>query len=213
MTSVTVVDYGLGNLFNVIRAFQSLGINAQMSSERADVVKAERLVIPGVGAFGEGMRNLERLGLVDAIRDVAMSGRPILGICLGMQILMHESEEFGTWPGLRLVAGHVDRLEPGPGLRVKVPQVGWNSIDHPVRRERPSWDGTVLRGIDSGSHAYFVHSYAVRPSEATDIVATTTYGGDTFCSVIRHENVVGFQFHPEKSAQVGLSVLRNWLAD
>ena len=211
MAHVTIVDYGLGNLFNVGRAFEALRRRATASSDASDVRRAERIVIPGVGAFGEGMRNLERLGMVRAIQDVAASGRPVLGICLGMQLLMDESEEFGTWPGLGLARGRVARLDPGAGVRVKVPQIGWNSIEPPSDDGRPMGDHP-LGGYPPGSHAYFVHSYVVRPAGAEDEVATTTYGADRFCSVIRHANVAGFQFHPEKSAQVGLTLLRNWLA-
>jgi glutamine amidotransferase len=207
---IAIVDYGLGNLFNVEHALLAVGADPVITSTPADLESADGLVIPGVGAFGEGMRNLERVGLIDPIRSLAREGKPTLGICLGMQLLMDESEEFGRWPGLGLVSGNVVRLGSAIGERVKIPQIGWNSLDAPAETN-VEWEGTLLDGIAPGAYAYFVHSYAVRVGEPTDALAETSYGGARFCSVAARGNVMGCQFHPEKSADVGLRLLLNWL--
>jgi glutamine amidotransferase len=212
VTRVAIVDYGLGNLFNVERALCAVGAEPVITSDAADLQTADAIVIPGVGAFGEGMRNLERHNLVTPIRQLAGSGKPTLGICLGMQLLMDESEEFGRWPGLGLLPGRVVRLTPSALERVKVPQIGWNSIEPSAAAEEPGWEGTILNGIEQGSFAYFVHSYCVITKTSTDALAESIYGGTRFCSVAVRGNVMGCQFHPEKSGDVGLTLLQNWLS-
>jgi glutamine amidotransferase len=170
---------------------------------------ADGVLLPGVGAFGEGMRNLERDDLVGPLKDLALSGKALLGICLGMQLLMEESEEFGRWPGLGLLSGRVVQLKPRPGDGAKVPHIGWSSVHPADGGGAETWAGTLLDGVNPGAFAYFVHSYSVQ--SASDPLAETTYGGQRFCSVAVRGNVMGCQFHPERSAQVGLRVLQNWL--
>jgi glutamine amidotransferase len=210
MTSVAIVDYGLGNLFSVHRAFETLGAQALITSDPRELTAADAIVIPGVGAFGEGIQNLDERGLVAPIQQLAQEGKPTLGICLGMQLLMNESEEFGRWEGLGLIPGRVVTLQSSDSAVVKVPQIGWNSVEAPARGVN-GWDSTPLRSIDPGTFMYFVHSYCVQTSSASDTVAETEYGGVRFSSVAVKDNVVGCQFHPEKSGAAGLRFLSNFL--
>jgi glutamine amidotransferase len=214
MKHIAIVDYGLGNLFSVERALRAAGAEPTITSDPADLGGADGVVIPGVGAFGEGMQNLERLGMVSTIQELAHAGKPTLGICLGMQLLMDESEEFGRWPGLGLIPGRVVRFEPPPTARVKIPQIGWNSIEAPAdgNGNGNGWDGTLLHRIEPGAFVYFVHSYAVQTAERSHCLAETEYGGTRFASVTVRDNVMGCQFHPEKSADAGLTLLQNFLA-
>ncbi len=209
MTSVAIVDYGLGNLFSVQRAFRSLGAEAEITANPADLSGADSVVVPGVGAFGEGMRNLESRGLAPEIQALARAGKPTLGICLGMQLLMDESEELGPWKGLGLVPGRVAQIRITAGSGTKVPQIGWNDVEPPAGRT--AWSNPLMDGIEPGSYMYFVHSYAVIPADQADLVAETQYADTRFCSVFARANVVGCQFHPEKSADVGLRLIGNFL--
>jgi glutamine amidotransferase len=208
--SVVIVDYGLGNLFSLRRAVQYLGFEARISEESEVIEAAPRVLIPGVGAFGDGMEGLKRLGLVKTLKKFADSGRPLLGICLGMQLFLSESEEFGLHEGLGLIEGRVVRFRnpEGESPAYKVPHVGWNAL-----RPGPaaSWSGGLFEGVDPGDSAYFVHSYFVRPERAADILAVTSYAGEDFCSVLQRGNVSGTQFHPEKSGEMGLKLLKNFL--
>lgn len=209
--SVTVVDYGLGNLFSVARAIESQGARVQVTSDPEEVRSAERLVLPGVGAFGDGMAGLASRGLVEPIRDYARSGRPLFGICLGAQLLMDEGHEFGTHRGLGLVPGSVGPFDPQPAERPdKIPHVGWNAIRPPDARR--SWEGEVLAGLPSGTPVYFTHSYVIRPEREEYVVAVADYAGGPVCAVLRHGNVGGSQFHPEKSGPAGLGILRRFLS-
>jgi glutamine amidotransferase len=212
VTRIAIVDYGLGNLFSVERAFSASGATAWITSDPAALAEADGVVLPGVGAFGEGMQNLRRLGLDQEIRRLALEGKPTLGICLGMQLLMDESEERGLWPGLGLIPGRVVRFNAPQGERVKVPQIGWNTIESPGSESAQSWDNTLLNGIAPGAFVYFVHSYCVQTNDATDVLALTDYAGTRFCSVAARANVSGSQFHPEKSGDAGLRLISNFLA-
>ena len=202
--SVTVVDYGLGNLFSVARALESQGASVRLAADAESVRAADRLVLPGVGAFGDGMAGLASRGLVEPIRDFARTGRPLFGICLGTQLLMDEGHEFGTHRGLGLVPGSVGPFDEQAAPAEKIPHVGWNAI-------RPSnghgWSGTLLSDTAPGTPVYFTHSYVIRPSNGEDVVAVADYAGHPICAVLRHENVSGCQFHPEKSGPAGLAIL------
>jgi glutamine amidotransferase len=212
MMRISIVDYGLGNLFSVERAFSAAGATASITSDPQDLDGSDAMVLPGVGAFGEGIGNLERLGLAEEVRRLALAGKPTLGICLGMQLLMEESEELGNWHGLGLFPGRVIRFDVPRDQRTKVPQIGWNSI-HPVDRESGQpWRGTLLDGVAPGDYMYFVHSYCVMPDEPTDLLADTEYAGLRFGSVLARGNVMACQFHPEKSGTAGLQIIRNFLA-
>ena len=212
MSRIAIVDYGLGNLFSVERAFTAAGASASITSDPEALAAADGLVLPGVGAFGEGMQNLQRLGLAEEIRRLALEGKPTLGICLGMQLLMDESEELGQWRGLGLLPGRVIQFVAPAGERVKVPQIGWNTIEALGKDGDHRWDDTILDGIAPGSFVYFVHSYCVKIDEASDLLASTDYAGIRFCSVATRGNISGAQFHPEKSGDAGLRLIGNFLA-
>lgn len=200
---LAIVDYGMGNLRNVERAFHRLGVPAVVTSDRREVKRASGLVLPGVGAFGAAMENLRRTGLGTVIREVVESGKPFLGICLGLQLLFEESEEgaeSGARPrGLGLLRGRVVRFKEG----LKVPHIGWNQL-HILRAEAPE-----LQGIEEGSYFYFVHSYYVFPEDPGTVAATTEYGV-SFASALWRENLFAVQFHPEKSSRAGLVLLANF---
>jgi glutamine amidotransferase len=207
MKQVLIVDYGLGNLASVARAARHLGAAPVIGSDPALLRDAERAILPGVGAFGVAMANLDRLGLVEPLKQYAASGRPLLGICLGMQLFMEESSEGGTHAGLGLIPGRVDRLPEARSSSIKVPHIGWSDLEPDGR----DWSDTVLDGLQPGDALYFVHSYFVRPQAAVDVLASTTYGEARFCSVIARGAVVGCQAHPEKSGESGLRLLGNFL--
>jgi glutamine amidotransferase len=206
-----IVDYGMGNLFSVRQACRREGLDALITSEPRDLQGADLLILPGIGAFGEAMATLDELGLSDAVREHVRSGRTTLGVCLGMQLLMERSHEFGVRTGLGILRGEVVRFDSPEegGRRLKVPQVQWNS----VRRARPGgpdvWMGTPLAGLSDGEYFYFVHSYHVRPADDSVTVATARYGGIEFCAAVAHKNVFACQFHPERSGPAGLRVYRN----
>ncbi len=210
-TPIAIIDYRMGNLRSVQKAVEHVGGAAQIVSTPAEIEQAKKLILPGVGAFGDGMKFLNEMGLSDPIRAFVQGGRPMLGICLGMQLLFDGSEEDapanapeGLVPGLGILPGRVVRFanERG-GLRVKVPQMGWNSL---------KWDRTdpILDGLDQGSAVYFVHSYYAEPAQASDISARADYGGD-FCASVHRDKLFATQFHPEKSQRVGMKILANFV--
>ncbi len=201
---IVLIDYGLGNLRSVQKAFEHLGVQVTLTQDPGQVARADKLILPGVGAFSAGMVGLRQRGLVEPIKQAVRAGVPFIGICLGMQLLFDESEEVGQGfqpeKGLGLLPGQVVLMR-GKGLQV--PHMGWNQIQ-PVR------DSLLLRGVSPGAFAYFVHSYICQPADVQVILATTDYGSE-FASVVGAGNVWGIQFHPEKSQRTGLQVLRNFL--
>ena len=198
--AITMIDYGIGNLRSVQKALEYVGARVQIAAGAAQIEAAKKLVLPGVGAFGAGMDALHRRGLASPIKDAVAAGVPLLGICLGMQLLFDESEELGAHQGLGLIPGRVLRFQ-GPDLLV--PHMGWNQIEH---------DGShpLLQGVSPGAHAYFVHSYYCQPQSPRITIGATTYG-QPFAAIIALDNVYGLQFHPEKSQHVGLRLLQNYL--
>lgn len=202
---VTIIDYGAGNLHSAANAFLRLGAEVEMAETAESVDRAQCLVLPGVGAFGEGMAGLSRRGLVEPLRAYAAAGRPLLGICLGAQLLMEESEEFGRHEGLGIVPGQV-RIIPRDG--VKIPHVGWCQI-------RPAaegaWDETLLAETPVATWTYFVHSYQCVPADPHYLCAQAQYGAHAITAAVRRGATVGVQFHPEKSGAFGLSMLRTLL--
>lgn len=201
---IAIIDYGAGNLRSVEKAFAYLGQRAIVAADPKIVREADKVVLPGVGAFGKSMDSLERAGMVPVVKEVIESGRPLLGICLGLQMLFEESAEvFGNQTnqvkGLGVLSGKVLRFT---STELKVPQIGWNQI-------RISKDNPVLHGIENGSYVYFVHSYYVKPDDADLTACVTNYGID-YCSGIATNNIYAFQFHPEKSSGVGLKILKNF---
>jgi len=204
---IAVVDYGVGNLRSAAKAIEraaaELGspIEVRVTGELAAIDAADAVVLPGVGAFGACMQSLDRAGLTGPIRRAIAGGKPFLGICVGMQLLFEESEEFGPVAGLGVLPGKVVRFR-SPGL--KVPHIGWNSL----RLARPT---PVLDGIDEGTFVYFVHSYYPVPGDPSLVAATAEYGGEEFTAAVARDNLFATQFHPEKSQRVGLRLLRNFV--
>ena len=202
MTTVAVVDYGMGNRRSVEKALEHVGARVSITRDPATLDAADALVVPGVGAFPQGMRNLIELGLDERIRAIAAAGTPVLGICLGMQLLFDRSQEHELTEGLGLMAGEVSALQAG-GLRI--PHIGWND----VRFERPS---PLTAGLPrEGCAFYHVHSLAARPADPDDVIATTEYG-ERFATIVGHGNIFGVQFHPEKSSRDGLALLAKFVA-
>ena len=199
-SKTVIVDYGMGNLRSVENALVAAGGDPLVSADPDVVRKAERLILPGVGAFGDAMENLRRGGMDIAIRDATAAGTPLLGLCLGLQLLFTSSEEFGNHEGLNLIPGSVRRFDI-PGLRV--PHIGWNQLED----MRPS---PLLEGVPDGSYFYFVHSFYVDPVDPADAICRTDYGR-RFCSIAGRGKVFGAQFHPEKSQDIGKKLLRNFL--
>ena len=203
MLDVAIVDYGMGNLFSVKHACSAAGLDAEITARPGDLQRARAVILPGVGAFGAAMATLGSLGFPDALREVAASGRPLVGICLGLQLLMSESHEFGRHQGLGLIPGQVIKLS---SERDRVPHVGWSPVE---RTRRDAWEGTPLQGLDEGVHMYFVHSFHVQPTDPSVAVAQTRHGGAAFCSAVRHGSVFACQFHPERSGSDGLRMYQN----
>jgi glutamine amidotransferase len=196
-----IIDYGMGNLRSVEKAVAAVGGKPAIAKDPDAVRKAARLILPGVGAFGDAMQNLRQSGLDSAICEAVQSGKPLLGLCLGLQLLFTQSEEFGSHDGLNLIPGKVRRFNEA-GLRV--PHVGWNQIEGAL-------PNPLLEGIPEGSYFYFVHSFYVEPDRSDYILRWTTYGR-RFCSIACRDKVWGAQFHPEKSQETGKRLLRNFLS-
>ncbi len=172
---------------------------------------ADKLILPGVGAFGDGIANLRKLGLDKVLDAYVREGKELLGICLGMQLFMDSSEEFGYHEGLHLIQGKVVRFPESAQLSYTIPHIGWSALELPQKRSTMSWKGTVLESVSPGAFVYFVHSYVIVPKLAECVVAETSYGPRPFCSVVRYENIQGCQFHPEKSGKIGLGIYRTFV--
>lgn len=206
---IAIIDYRMGNLRSVQKAVQHVGGDAHLVNTPDDVANADKLILPGVGAFGDGMRFLDELGLSDPIRRFVEAGKPVLGICLGMQLLFDGSEEDapdgGLVKGLGILPGRIVRFnEDRGGQRLKVPQMGWNALHW----DRPD---PLMQGLDQGDAVYFVHSYYAQPDDDALTSTRADYGGD-FCASIHQGNLFATQFHPEKSQRVGMKILQNFVA-
>ena len=202
---IAIVDYGVGNLFSLAASLDSLGFPSVVTGEERALREADRIILPGVGAFGDAMRRLRETGLVPALDRLVGEGRPLLGICLGMQLLFEKSYEYGCWEGLGYLPGSVQPLADVLPKGLKVPHIGWNAL-HLVRPADP-----LLADCREGDCVYFVHSYYAKRCEAS-LVATAEYGGATVPALVRDGSVAGAQFHPEKSGTVGLAMLRAFAA-
>lgn len=200
--AIAIVDYGIGNLHSVSKAIERLGYDYTITGEREEILAAEGVILPGVGAFGDAMNHIREGGMDHIVHEVADSGKPLLGICLGMQLLFTEGEEYGIHQGLDILPGRVVRFAEGD---YKVPHMGWNQLEY----KQP--DHALVRDLYAG-HAYFVHSYHVLPAQQDDLIAVTEYGGQQVTAIVGRNNVYGMQFHPEKSGELGKLLLRNFLA-
>lgn len=210
---ITLLDYGMCNLLNVARAFEHCGAEVTITEDAAIAQVAEKLVVPGVGAFRDSIREIEARGFGNAIKCFIETGRPFLGICVGMQILFEASEEFGEFAGLGILAGRVSaisRLSTG-GVAQRVPHIGWNHLVTPETGR--SWRGTLLDAFEGKQPAfYFVHSFAANPDDPAIRLADTIYGGYRICAAIQRENIMATQFHPERSGEMGLNLIRHFMS-
>lgn len=210
---IAIIDYGLGNLFSIGQACEHSGMNVTITSRSGDMQKADAILLPGVGAFADAMAALAERDLIRPLKDLVGEGKPLIGICLGLQLLMSRSYEFGTHDGLDLIKGEVKRLPTDAAappssskVRLKVPQVGWSRIRKPAG---VSWDKGAFCGIDDGAYMYFVHSYNVIPQDPKVIFSLSGFGDYEFCSSVRQGNIFACQFHPERSASQGLRMYQN----
>ena len=210
--SVSIIDYGMGNLFSVSRAVERCGGTVILADTPEMIDRAELVILPGVGAFADGMAELTKRGLIEAIQRVAAENRPLLGICLGMQMLLEEGKEFGTHQGLGIIPGTVEPIpaDGTDGQPHKIPHIGWNQLVRPAACD--SWGGSVLAGVAEGASTYFVHSFTPVPLHEEHRLADCFYNGRRISAAIRKGSVYGTQFHPEKSGPVGLGILRNFMA-
>jgi imidazole glycerol-phosphate synthase subunit HisH len=201
---IAVIDYGMGNLRSVQKAFETVGAQVVVTRDPKTILGASSAVLPGVGAFKDCMDNLREYGLLEVVHQFIKTGKPFLGICLGLQVLFSESEEFGNVPGLGVIPGKTLRFNfsDHAGEKLKIPHMGWNSVH--LKNESP-----LFKGIPDASWFYFVHSYYVAPEDSLSVCATADYGSEFVCG-IHHDNVHAFQFHPEKSQALGLKLLKNF---
>ncbi len=203
---IAVLDYGIGNVRSQLNALKYLGVEAILTADQKEILNADAVILPGVGAFKHGMENLEKHGLTPLIKEFIATGRPFLGICLGMQLLFEESDEFGNSNGLGLIKGKIRKLDTENEIGLKLPHIGWTGIEPGPQKD---WTGTILNGIAPGTSYYFVHSYAAIPAEQSEILATSQFGNQSFCCAVEKDNIFGTQFHPEKSGEMGLEILKN----
>ena len=204
---IAIIDYGIGNIRSILSAFENQGANVFLTSDKGEILKSDGLVLPGVGAFSHGMKNLESYGLVDVIKEYAALDRPLMGICLGMQLLFEESEEFGKTEGLGLILGKVVKLPTKDNQNEKLPHVSWNELNS----NKVPWKNTILTDIEEGSDMYFVHSFVAQPRDSYNILSLTEYLNYHFCSSVKKGNIYGCQFHPEKSGPTGLKIINNFI--
>ena len=197
---IAIIDYDAGNIKSVEKALQYLGQETVVSRDPQVLLKADKVILPGVGSFGDAMENLKKYGLVPVIHEIVEKGTPFLGICLGLQLLFESSDETPGVEGLGILKGKILRIPPSPGL--KIPHMGWNSID--IKE-----DSRLFEGIDRQSYMYFVHSYYLKARNPEDVAATTWYSTDIHAAV-EHDNIFACQFHPEKSSELGLRILKNF---
>ncbi|MDP1725458.1 MAG: imidazole glycerol phosphate synthase subunit HisH [Bacteroidota bacterium] len=208
-SKVVIVDYGLGNIFSINQACKHVGLDSTITSDPKHILNADALILPGVGAFGDAMNSLRENNLIEPILDFVKTGKPFLGICLGMQLLFTESEEFGEHKGLNLVPGKIVRFPEfnSNSKVVRVPQIQWNQI---YKNDPLVWNSSPLIDIEEGTYMHFVHSYYAIPQSNDNILSYSEYEGVRYASAVAKDNIVGVQFHPEKSADQGLKIYRNW---
>lgn len=204
---IVIIDYGIGNVRSMLNAFQHLGADAKLSSDHDEILNAAGVILPGVGAFEKGMKNLIERNLISIIREYVINGGPFLGICLGMQMLFSESEEFGLNRGLNLIEGRVVKLFNESNCQKRLPHISWA----PIKGNNASfWETQLFKGISPDSDFYFVHSFVAKPTNKSNLLASSEYADIAFCAVSGKKNIFGVQFHPEKSGKAGLSLLNNF---
>lgn len=208
MRKVAILNYGIGNVKSIANALVQIEADVVLTADRQEILNADCMILPGVGAFGKGMQNLREKGLIEIIHEFVDTGKPFLGICLGMQMLLDSSDEFGNYEGLHLIEGSVVKMPVTSAEGERLPHVSWNELMVP---EEGRWGNTMLRSTREGLDVYFVHSFVAQPTDKRDILAEAFYGGGRFCAAIQKNNVTGLQFHPEKSGQKGLMMLKQFV--
>lgn len=203
---IAIIDYGLCNMFSVKHACEKVGMEGHITDDHKEILNSDAVILPGVGAFADAMEALKQRDLVSPLKEAVASGKPFFGICLGHQLLMSESEEFGHCEGLGFIEGTVKRFD-NSNKKIRVPHVGWNEVHFAHENN----DHSPLAGIPEGAHVYFCHSYCVEPEDDSVILSRTRYGDYDFCSSLYHKNITSFQFHPEKSGPVGMQIYKNIL--
>lgn len=207
---VAIIDYQLSNLFSVKHACEYAGLDAEIITSPEDLLNADGAILPGVGAFGDAMKNLHNQGLVPAIKEFVKTGKPFMGVCLGMQLIFTESNEFGIHKGLNLIEGKVRKFPEKIGKSIlRVPQIGWNRIYTPEGNKN-LWNKTYLESLENGNFMYFVHSFYVIPKDKKDILTLTNYDGFEYTSAVLKNNIFAVQFHPEKSAEKGIGIYKHF---
>lgn len=214
MAECVVVDYGIGNVYSVLHAVQACGANVELTSDHSKIMRADRLILPGVGAFGRAADQLRETGLDEALLNFAASGRPLLGICVGMQLMMKTGLEFGVHAGLGLFDGEVAQVanQHRNGTRLRVPLIGWSPLSVASTHSPDRWNGTPLEDCPAENGFYFVHSFAAKPNDSNAVLAITKHGETEVVAAIQRDNIIGVQFHPERSADQGLKFLDGFLA-
>jgi glutamine amidotransferase len=200
---IAIIDYDAGNLRSVEKALLSIGEDAIVTRDRDEILSADKVILPGVGAFGDAMKKLGEYGLVDTIHEAVDSGKPFLGICLGLQLLFRRSDESDGVEGLSILPGEILRIPDAPGI--KIPHIGWNSL-------KVKDDARLFNGLGENPYVYFVHSYYLKADDENIVAATTEYGGTLIHASVQKDNVYACQFHPEKSGGVGMQILKNFAA-
>ena len=208
MTIIAIIDYEVGNIRSIFSAFEKVGATPKLTRDHEEILDADGVVLPGVGAYSHGMEKLKEHGLDSIIKDFASTGKPLLGICLGMQLLLSESDEFGRTEGLDLIPGFVKQLNLLNPQVQKLPHVSWNEIQKP---NNVSWGGTIFEDISPEEDMYFVHSFMAVPESESHMLSLTSYSDSQFCSSVKSGNIYGCQFHPEKSAEEGLKIISNFI--
>ena len=203
MKKVSIIDFKVGNIFSVVQACKEIGLFVEVTSDYDTILSSDGVILPGVGAFGDAMLNLEEQNLIITIKDFIRTGKPFMGICLGLQLLFTQSEEFGNHKGLDIIKGSVKKFD---NTKDKVPQIGWNKI----YKSNIDWKKTPLRNTINNEYMYFVHSYFVEPCDKDVVLTNTKYLGLEYCSSIKKDNIFATQFHPEKSGKKGLEIYKNW---
>ncbi len=204
---IAVIDYDIGNVRSILEAFKNQSADVILTNDEDEILKANGMIIPGVGSFSQGMENLKKYGLDETIKKFFTTNKPLLGICLGMQLLFEESEEFGNTKGLGIISGKVVELPTKDNKNEKLPHVSWNEINS----KTISWKNTILENIEECTDMYFVHSFIAQPKDENNILSMTEYSNHKFCSTVKKENIYGCQYHPEKSGPLGLKIISNFI--
>jgi glutamine amidotransferase len=206
---VAIIDYGLGNLFSIRQACEKVGLDPVITADLHLIAEADGLILPGVGAFGDAMRGLQQNNLIDSLYNYVKTGKPFLGICLGMQLLFTESEEFGLHIGLDLIKGRIIKFpkKNSIGEIIRVPQIQWNQI---YKNTHEAWENSPLNNVNDGAYMHFVHSYYAVPENEDSVLSYSEYEGIRYASAVKKDNIIGIQYHPEKSGKQGIEIYQSW---